>query len=277
MSFKSHRYTIIGLLLFFALTNCGTQQPNQSDQDEQEGKQDKDGIEWLVNTTKKNLVFVEGGDFIEGDVGYTDENGNHQIFGGDGAKHAHPVTVKSYSIQKYEVSYKEFDIFTEATNGKIAYEEARGTVLTQEQLPVSDLTWQMANDYCTWLGEQCDLPMCLPTETQWEYSARSRGLAVEHATDNGKREPDVNTKGNLGPIGGFPSGHSPPNPLGVYDMTGSRAEWTKEKVVRGYKSCCATIYNRAFHDKENGSNKGVRCVVSHTEPVLIEKPDSLKS
>ncbi len=276
MSFKSQRYTIIGLLLFFALTNCGTQQPQQSGQDEQEGKQDKDGIEWLVNTTKKNLVFVEGGDFIEGDVGYTDENGDHQIFGGQNAKHAHPVTVENYSIQKYEVSYKEFDVYTNATGQELLSIDYRETDYVKDELPASDLTWQMANDYCTWLGEQCDLPMSLPTETQWEYAARSRGMAVENATDNGKIEPNVNHKGRLSPMGGNPSGTFPPNPLGVYDMTGSRAEWSKEKVVRGCSSSIATIYNRAFHDKENGSNKGVRCVVNHTEPVLIEKPDSLK-
>ncbi len=276
MSFKSYRYITISLLLFFALTNCGTQQPQQNEQEDQNGQQDKDGIEWLVNTTKKNLVFVEGGDFIEGDVGYTDENGNHHIFGGDGAKHPHPVTVESYSIQEYEISFKEYDIFTDATNGEMAAKEFRGYPPTREDLPVMGVTWQMANDYCTWLGEQCGLSMSLPTETQWEYAARSRGLAVEHATNNGKIENDINLAATEAPMEGYPSGHFPSNPLGIYDMTGSRAEWTKEKVVRGYSSSCATIYNRAFHDTDNGSNKGVRCVVNFTKPVLIEKPDSLK-
>lgn len=31
-------------------------------------------------------------------------------------------------------------------------------------------SWQQANDYCQWLGEQVGIPMNLPKEAHWEYA-----------------------------------------------------------------------------------------------------------
>ncbi|TAJ01856.1 sulfatase, partial [Marinilabiliaceae bacterium JC017] len=71
--------------------------------------------QWLIDKTKEDLVFVEGGTFMMGDVGYIDENGREQLFSGDPETlPVHKVTLDSYSMQRYEVSIKEFDIYTKA-------------------------------------------------------------------------------------------------------------------------------------------------------------------
>ena len=63
-------------------------------------------INALKQRTLNNLVFVEGGTFMIGDVGYVDENGQKQIFGPDAdAFPVHRVTLSNYSILKYEVSF----------------------------------------------------------------------------------------------------------------------------------------------------------------------------
>ncbi len=227
-------------------------------------------MDWLKKTTEESLVFVEGGTFMEGDVGYYDEDSVHHDFGSADARPLIEVTIESYSMQKYEVSFKEFDMFLTATDREPVVTEFDGTVFKQPQLPAKYITWQEAHDYCEWVGEQLDLPMELPTETQWEYAARSRGLAVEFATNDGTLRSNENVEGTKAPRCGYPSGHFPPNPLGIYDMSGSRYEWTDIKVVRGVAGY--DVYTRTFHEPTNTSGKGIRCVVNKTTPVLIEKP-----
>ncbi|TAJ08686.1 hypothetical protein DMA11_21040, partial [Marinilabiliaceae bacterium JC017] len=85
------------------VTGCRAQ--NISDEERQ----------WLIDKTKEDLVFVEGGTFLMGDVGYIDQNGREQLFSGDPETlPVHKVTLDSYSMQRYEVSIKEFDIYTKA-------------------------------------------------------------------------------------------------------------------------------------------------------------------
>ncbi len=228
----------------------------------------KEEYDWLKKHTLESLVFVEGGTYMEGDVGYDDENGVHHDFGGRGARDLHKQKVESYSIGKYEVSIKEWDLFAKSTGLELGgpREEFRGTELYQPHLPASHVSWHEANDYCLWLGEVLDLPINLPSESQWEYAARSRGKAVEHATNTGKLDYDINTKGRKAPLYGYPSGHFPPNPLGIYDMSDCGDEWTKEGAVRGFGSV-ASVYSRAFHKKDNYGGKGIRFVVNLPKPV----------
>ena len=81
------------------------------------GVSDKE-IQQLLEKTKQNLVFVEGGSFMMGDGGatYTDQNGNRRTVkrwtGYTDNKPAHKVTLDSYYIQKYEVTWAEFDLFS---------------------------------------------------------------------------------------------------------------------------------------------------------------------
>lgn len=247
------------LLLAITLQACNKPNPNS--------KLTKEELAWLRKTTIENLVFVEGGTFMEGDVGYDDEEGVHHLFGGRNCKPLHEVTLKSYSMLKYEVSFKEFNLFLKATNRKAFVTMFDGTKAKQPQLPANYLIWQEANDYCEWLAKVLNLPISLPSESQWEYAARSRGLAVEHATDNGKLDFNINVAGIKEPMEGFPSGHFPPNPLGIYDMTGSREEWTQEKVVRGVGSSQASIYHRSFQSLKNTGSKGIRLVVNYKKAI----------
>jgi formylglycine-generating enzyme required for sulfatase activity len=70
---------------------------------------------WLQQNTLNNLVFVDGGTFTMGDVGYTDANGQRQLFGrGGDTTVLRQVTLSSYSALKYEVTFKEMDIYSRA-------------------------------------------------------------------------------------------------------------------------------------------------------------------
>jgi formylglycine-generating enzyme required for sulfatase activity len=69
----------------------------------------------LYDKTAADLVFVEGGSFMMGDGGaeFTDENGRKYkgYWTGDrDTKPAHKVTLDSYSMMKYEVTYGDLII-----------------------------------------------------------------------------------------------------------------------------------------------------------------------
>ena len=153
-------------------------------------------------------------------------------------------------------------------------------------------TWYQAKEYCEWLGKQIGVPLGLPTEAQWEYAARSRGLNVEHATDSGKIEGSYTEKRNY-PVKDTIVGTYPPNPLGIYDMSGRIPEWTTdwairykegplanpryddesfnsgEKMVRGWHKLTNSVYSRLGSRKpdNNGSGVGFRCVCNQETPI----------
>lgn len=120
-----------------------------------------------------------------------------------------------------------------------------------------------AEGYCAWLAERTGLPFALPTEAQWEYAARSRGREVPYATDTGDverdpylRRPKEYVDPSIPPSGNTlmhsslkferrPVGSYPPNPLGLYDMTGNVAEWTQDWFQEDY-------YRYAPYDNPRG-------------------------
>ncbi|MEJ2694155.1 MAG: SUMF1/EgtB/PvdO family nonheme iron enzyme, partial [Candidatus Thiodiazotropha sp.] len=265
---------------------------------------DKATLEALKQETLDQLVFVEGGTFEMGDVGYTDKNCEFHHFTNDADVFpVHQVTLTSYSIQAYEVTYKDFDLYTEAIGGELIAQDYREEVYTQPNYPAKFLSWYQARDYCQWLGQQIGYPMDLPTEAQWEYAARSRGLAVAHATNNGDIEYGVNYRDPAKIWHPMPVGSWPPNPLGLYDMTGNVDEWTldlwhpymdepqtdpsyntKEDAVYATSRMARgggviggkgqmQLYRRAVRDpNKTGAGIGIRCVVNHPTPIKAMNP-----
>ncbi|WP_462155940.1 formylglycine-generating enzyme family protein [Pseudoalteromonas piscicida] len=72
------------------------------------GEQDKQ-VQALIERTKAQMVFVEGGSFMMGDGG--GPNNLPWTIARDN-KPAHKVTLTSYSMGAYEVSYGDFDLYT---------------------------------------------------------------------------------------------------------------------------------------------------------------------
>jgi sulfatase modifying factor 1 len=184
----------------------------------------------LVDRTLKNMVFVEGGSYMMGDPGdelvraYGDQAFKYYLPCQDN-KPAHKVTLDSFYIGKFEVTYEEHDVFT-ATTGRVSTCERHiGDELRGPNHPTG-VSWQSAKEYCEWLGDQTGLPFDLPTEAQWEYAARSGGKLVPFATDTGY----IDRGRNYPPSIDYPMavGQFPPNPLGLHDMSGNAYEWVND-------------------------------------------------
>jgi len=84
--------------------------------------------------------------------------------------------------------------------------------------PAVYITWHTAQAFCRWAGGR------LPTEAEWEFAAR---LGDEREFPWGNEQPtpqranySFSGLGHTTPVGLYP-----PNPLGLYDLSGNVWEW----------------------------------------------------
>ncbi len=227
---------------------------------------------------KQNFLFVEGGTFMMGKRGIPQ------------ASSVHEVTLDSYSISKYETTFKDFDLYTTSNGLDSIAPRWRKNKGMGPKYGADFMTWFAARDYCIWLGKQLQLTLDLPTEAQWEYAARSRGRDVQHATDSGLIEGSYTEKRNY-PVSDTIVGAYPPNPLGIYDMSGGRPEWvwdwyssydekpvtnpvqdtlkwSKNKVTRGWHTLSNSVYGRGKRLPDFDKDiVGFRCVCNQKTPV----------
>ncbi|WP_144917372.1 SUMF1/EgtB/PvdO family nonheme iron enzyme [Klebsiella pneumoniae] len=201
--------------------------------------------EALVAKSLSNMVPVKGGEFLMGDFGpLVGEKLPFSINQDD--KVLHKVVLSDFSISKFKVTNDDYNKYLQITGIK----KPPINILVKEypSLQKDDysvgVTWQQAKDYCQWLGKESDKNIDLPTEAQWEYAARSRGQYLPFSTNNGnfelgsnipeQKKLDEYTDGYGFPI--YPIGKYPPNPLGLYDMGLSGAEWSNDWYSTDYYS-----------------------------------------
>ncbi|WP_407245178.1 formylglycine-generating enzyme family protein [Klebsiella pneumoniae] len=201
--------------------------------------------EALVAKSLSNMVPVKGGEFLMGDFGpLVGQKLPFSINRDD--KVLHKVVLSDFSISKFKVTNDDYNKYLQITGIK----KPPINILVKEypSLQKDDysvgVTWQQAKDYCQWLGKESDKNIDLPTEAQWEYAARSRGQYLPFSTDNGnfelgsnipeQKKLDEYTDGYGFPI--YPIGKYPPNPLGLYDMGLSGAEWSNDWYSTDYYS-----------------------------------------
>ncbi|WP_250656685.1 formylglycine-generating enzyme family protein [Alkalimarinus coralli] len=196
----------------------------------------EDKVNDLLQRHMNAFVFVEGGSFMMGNPGGWSVRKD--------TLPAHKVTLDSFSIQKYEVTQGDMDLFMEVTgytSTYVNYDRLRTNNPNRfvDKLPAA-VTWGDARAFCQWLGKLSNQLIDLPTEAQWEYAARSRGQMYRFATDTGEAVENVNmaarSKGGFSNPKALP--HPPskfsPNPLGLYDMSGNVVELVLDNYQPDY-------------------------------------------
>jgi len=175
----------------------------------------------IIRDSSKNKPIIEfvdipAGTFIMGspddEVGRVDDEIQHE------------VTLSTFKMSKYTITFEQYDLFCEATGRSKPRAFARGNY------PVSQVTWYDAAAFAEWMGCR------LPTEAEWEYAARVNTttpfytgycMTSEQANFNGN-EPYTNcdkseNRGKPLPVGSFL-----PNAFGLYDMHGNIWEWCSD-------------------------------------------------
>ena len=249
-------------------------------------------IQQLVEKTKKNMIFVEGGSYLMGDFGLvtpefektvpdsmalknpkgnTEKPDNLPFSPGNDNKTLHKVTLSSFNMNAYKTTLEDFNIFTEATRQIESADNKRYNQQISHEV-ATGMAWQQAKDYCQWLGQQVGTPMDLPTEAQWEYAARNKGQYTIFATNTGKIEEGKNlwsmeqydqyieeyspsTAVNIPVLG-----KTPPNPLGFYDLVTNNYEWVNDWYDKDY-------YKHSPVDNPTGPKSGTEKVLRSTAPM----------
>ncbi len=145
---------------------------------------------------------------------------------GNNERPAHEVTVKAFALSKYEVTFEEYDLFTDMTGRERADDRGFG----RGRRPVINITWEDAVAYAAWLSEQTGKSYRLPSEAEWEYAARAGTVTrFSWGNDAGRNRANCNGCGSewdneqTAPVGSFAA-----NGWGLYDMHGNVWEWTQD-------------------------------------------------
>jgi formylglycine-generating enzyme required for sulfatase activity len=130
------------------------------------------------------------------------------------------VTFPSFSMSKYEITFKEYDLFAIANNHELPETENK----KRGMQPVTGVSWYNAEKYTQWLSNQTGYIYRLPTEGEWEYAARA---GADHTLEHFKQE-QTNCKECYGQWDGRTVQVKSflPNPFLVYEMIGNVMEWT---------------------------------------------------
>lgn len=229
-------------------------------------------------TYLKEMIYIPDGEFIMG----TDDRLRDE-------KPMHVVYVKSFYIDKYEVTNKSYKEFIISANYNLPDNWQDGNYpYGLRNHPVIFVSWNDADAYCKWRGKR------LPREREWEKAARGidgRIYPWGNKWDlNKSNNPLRGHKGTV-EVGSFEAGKSP---YGLYDVSGNVWEWVddyylphpgsdfvspefgrKYRLLKGgswwdcsFYSCgiSAPVFNRAFFDESTKNDSfGFRCAADATQ------------
>lgn len=193
------------------------------------------------------MKFIPAGEFLIGSKqteGRTDERPQRKIY------------LDSYAIDIVEVTNERYLSFIHSTSRKEPPNPYGDRLLSQEtgirSLPVVQVTWYDAVDYCYWAGKR------LPTEAEWEKAARGdQGALFPWGRQSPQTKP-VNFERNwdgtktLWPVG---SKTETASPYGIHDMAGNVREWTQDWYAPDYY---ATAPGRNPQGPETGILKVIK-------------------
>lgn len=177
-----------------------------------------------MTVNEENMVQIDGGQFLMGSE-------NHRF----DEKPVHKVTLSSFKIDLYEITYKEYQSFldenTEWRKDNVEIDMADLDYLQdwdgmdypngKENHPVVFVSWFAAKAYAEWAGKK------LPTEEQWEYAGRGGQQKMDYPWGNEFR-PYLSQWSGADVKGTIRVGSYTINGFGLNDMAGNVREWTAD-------------------------------------------------
>jgi formylglycine-generating enzyme required for sulfatase activity len=136
------------------------------------------------------------------------------------------VSLDSFFISRYEVTQAQWQIVSNLP--KVGRELSRDpSYIKGNQLPVDQVSWEDANEFCNRLTRSTGRRYRLPTEAEWEYACRAGTTSLFHFGD--KLAPDlanyrvssVDAMAGPTPVGS----KGVANRFGLFDMHGNVQEW----------------------------------------------------
>jgi formylglycine-generating enzyme len=165
----------------------------------------------------------------------------------------HRVWVDSFDIAVTQVTVEEYARFLDAT-GRTAPMFWGDPNFSQPQQPVVAVSWYDAAAYCAWLSLMTGSCYRLPTEAEWERTARggAETMLFPWGNDPPQSRPRYQDRWKTGPE---PVGQSQPNGYGLFEMCENVHEWCSDWFDAGYY---AISPERNPQGPEEGTRKASR-------------------
>ncbi|MEH6626798.1 MAG: SUMF1/EgtB/PvdO family nonheme iron enzyme [Motiliproteus sp.] len=172
-----------------------------------------------------NMVVIPSGKYMMGDL-------NRR--GDDNELPAHEIKIRHpFALSQHEVTFSDYDLFALDSGRTLPEDDDWG----RGNRPVINISWNDANAYADWLRRKTGLAYRLPTEAEWEYSARAgTNTAFWWGNDKGLNKAACDDCGSPfdsnqpAPVGSFKA-----NPFGLYDMNGNVYEWVADCYNENYR------------------------------------------
>ncbi len=164
-----------------------------------------------------NYVWIPPGAFM---MGCSPSDGGCA----DDEKPSHQVTItKGFWLGQTVVTVNAYRRFAEASGRQIADAQSLPTGRAGDTLPMVEMDWNDAHEYCAWAGGR------LPTEAEWEYAARAGSTDAQYGPPDDIAWYRANSQSRLHPVG-----TKLPNASGLYDMLGNVLEWVSDWYAEDY-------------------------------------------
>ncbi len=135
----------------------------------------------------------------------------------------HPVQVEPFLLAKSAVTVRQWQ---ECVDAKVCTLVPKG----RSDQPVTNVSWDDARQFASWLTGVTRKRFRLPTEAEWEYAARA-GTETRYSWGNAVLPGKASCKGCGEPVSiqNPPAIEAyPPNPFGLLGMGGGVAEWVAD-------------------------------------------------
>ena len=164
----------------------------------------------------------------------------------------HEVTLtKGFWIGRTQVTAEAYLAFSAATGQALPKAPEFNREWTKKDHPIVRVRWADARGFCEWAGGR------LPTEAEWEYSARGGREELKYPWGNTLSHENANYRGAgwqdaweyTSPVGSFRK-----NGYGLYDMAGNVWEWLADWYAPDY-------YSVSSEDNPAGAGGGLERVL----------------
>src|SRR6266850_1083455 len=183
----------------------------------------KPRLKW---TALFDTASIPGGVFMMGNDGTREDE-----------KPRHQVRVDGFRMSQSEITNQQYLAFLEDTGIQRPKDPAfaKNYLLDYPDLPVVNVNYQDAAEFCKWATAKFGTTIRLPTEAEWEYAALGHKKDSIYPWGFGSPYNVARFKGNE-PRGVMTVARDayPPNAFGLYNMSGNVWEWVSDFYSRDY-------------------------------------------